>query len=205
MELQSQEGVVIFHFPEEPRYPRLATAVLKELSELLAAIRKDSVFRGVVIAPNSCSFAVGAELAEISALDAAGGCAFSHRGQALCREIRCFPAPVVAAIRGFCLGGGLDLALACHARVASYDASFAHPGGTMGLIAGWGGTQCFPRNFGKAAALEFLLTAQRIPATQALSLRLVDELVSSRDVVDAAVKRARAEVSNHQSPIISPA
>jgi enoyl-CoA hydratase/carnithine racemase len=99
---------------------------------------------------------------------------------------------VVAAIRGYCLGGGLDLALACHGRVATYDASFGHRGAALGLVTGWGGTQRLPRLLGKAGALEMLLTADRIPATQALSMGLVDELVSSQDLIASAAKRAEA-------------
>ena len=98
--------------------------------------------------------------------------------------------PVVAAIRGYCLGGGLDLALACHGRVATFDASFGHPGAALGLVTGWGGTQRLPRLIGKATALQMLLTADRIPATQALSMGLVDELTSSRDLIPLAAKRA---------------
>jgi enoyl-CoA hydratase len=192
VDLQSQDGVAILRFPEEPLYPRLATAVLGELSNLLALLGKEQAFRGLVIASNSFSFAVGAAIPEVSSLGAVRGLAFSHTGQTVCRQVRRFPAPVVAAIRGFCFGGGLDLALACQGRVASYAASFAHPGGTLGIIAGWGGTQRLPRKFGKAAALEILLTAQRIPATQALSLGLVDELVSSHDLVGAAIARVHA-------------
>jgi len=192
VELQSQDGVAIVRFPEEPLYPRLATAALRELGDLLALLSKEKAFRGLVIASNSFSFAVGAAVSEVLTLDAVRGLAFSRTGQTVCRRIRRFPTPVVAAIRGFCFGGGLDLALACQSRVASYAASFAHPGGTLGIIAGWGGTQSLPRKFGKAASLEILLTAQRIPATQALSLGLVDQLVSSHDLVGAAIARVHA-------------
>ena len=92
---------------------------------------------------------------------------------------------MVAAIRGFCLGGGLDLALACHGRVAAYDASFGHPGAGLGLVTGWGGTQRLPRLVGKAAALQMFLTAERIPATQALTMGLVDALAPSSDLLTA--------------------
>ena len=84
------------------------------------------------------------------------------------------------------------MALACHARVATYDASFGHPGVALGLITGWGGTQRLPRLVGKSSALQMLLTGDRIPATQALTMGLVDELVSSRDLVSQAAKRAQA-------------
>lgn len=202
MQLESRNDVVILSFPEEPLYPRLGTAALEELSDLLTAISKESVVRGVVIAANSCSFATGANIDEISALDAIRACEFARKGQALCRRIRCFPKPLVAAIRGFCSGGGLDLALACHGRIAAYNSSFSYPGGALGLITGWGGTQSFPRKFSKATAFELLLTGERIPATQAISLGLVDELASSCDLVNAAVQRLGAFFATHSQDFL---
>lgn len=150
----------------------------------------EGLFRGVVIAAGATSFATGADLDEVSALDGVGAWSFAHMGQEVLDQIELFPLPVVAAIRGYCLGGGLDLALACHARVASYDASLGHPGPALGLMTGWGGTQRLPRLLGKAAALRVLLTAERIPATQALTLGLVNELVSPQDLLEAACRHA---------------
>ena len=117
---------------------------------------------------------------------------FAERGQRLMSMVARFPTPVIAAIRGHCLGGGLDLALACHGRVAAYDSSFGHPGGALGLMTGWGGTQRLPWLLGKSAALQILLTGERIPATQALTLGLVDELVSAQDLIGRAVQRCHA-------------
>jgi enoyl-CoA hydratase/carnithine racemase len=192
MLIQSQDAAAILIFTEEPRYPQLSTAELKQLSDLLNAIERENAFRGVVIASNSHSFATGASLKEVSSMSPVCACEFARTGQALCRHIRSFPKPVVAAIRGFCYGGGLDLAMACHARIAAYNASFSHPGGAVGLITGWGGTQTLPRKFGKTAACEVLLTGQRIPATQAVCLGVVDELSSSQDLVTVAVQRVHA-------------
>ena len=87
------------------------------------------------------------------------------------------------------MGGGLDLALACGARVAAYGATFSHPGPALGLMTGWGGTQRLPRLVGRAEALRILLTGERIPAAQALTLGLVDELVPSAELIDAAVRQ----------------
>ena len=145
-----------------------------------------------MIASNVKSFATGAEIEEVRAVEGLAAREFAERGQRVCRHIAAFPLPVVAAIRGYCLGGGLDLALACHGRVAAYDASFAHPGAALGLLTGWGGTQGLPHLVGKAAAMEMLLTAVRIPATQALTMGMVDELASSRDLIGAAVRRAES-------------
>lgn len=161
----------------------------------MEAVEAGGLFRGVVIAASAQSFATGAAIEEVAEVEGFGARQFAEMGQGLMEYIASFPAPVIAAIRGYCLGGGLDLALACHARVATYDSSFGHPGASLGLITGWGGTQRLPRLVGKAAALQLLLSGERIPATQALTLGLVDELVPSQDLVDAAARRAERKMS----------
>jgi len=189
MELHSHNAVAVIAFARGAGYPRLTRALLAELGELLAAVRREGLFRGVVLASNEESFATGADLDEIVMLEGVAAREFARQGQSLLDRIERYPLPVVAAIRGYCLGGGLDLALACHGRVATYDASFGHPGASLGLLTGWGGTQRLPRLIGKAQALEILLTGERIPATQALTLGLVDELVSSADLIECAARR----------------
>ncbi len=190
--------MAVIGFPSPAGYSRITQSLLNELGGLLAAIKREGLFPGVVIAGGNHSFAVGAELEEVAALEGVAAREFAQAGQAAFNEIAHYPLPVVAAIRGYCLGGGLDLALACHGRVATYDASFGYPGAALGLITGWGGTERLTRLVGKPAALEVLLTAERIPASQALTLGLVDELVTSQDLLDAAAKRIeRLRVQRH--------
>ena len=190
MHFDSHDAVAVLSLPSGGRYPRLTRAVLGEIKDLLMAIRREDSFHGVVIASSGASFATGADLEEVSQLYGERARAFAGLGQRIFGEIEQFPVPVVAAIRGYCLGGGLDLALACHARVASYDASFGHPGASLGLITGWGGTQRLPRLIGEAQALQMLVTGDRIPATQALTIGLIDELHPASDLIDGAVRRA---------------
>ena len=190
MDFQSHDSIAVLTFARAAGYPRLTRAVLEELGDLLGAVRREGLFRGVVIASNEESFATGAELEELVPLEGVAAQEFARVGQTLFDQIERFPISVVAAIRGYCLGGGLDLALACHGRVATYDASFGHPGVALGLLTGWGGTQRLPRLVGKAQALQMLLSGERVPATQALTLGLVDELVSSQDLIPVAVGRA---------------
>lgn len=190
MDFQSYNSVAVLAFSPENPFPRLTRETLDELEQNLGEIRRSILFTGVVIAASGRSFSAGAEIEEVARLQGFEARQFAERGQRLMSLIASFPAPVVAAIRGHCLGGGLDLALACHNRVATYDASFGHPGGALGLMTGWGGTQRLPRLLGKPAALEILITGERIPAAQALTLGLVDELVPSRDLVERAVLRA---------------
>src|SRR5260370_27204575 len=102
-----------------------------------------------------------------------------------------FPAPVYAAISGYCMGGGLDLALACHYRIASPHAVFGRRGAGLGLITGWGGTQRLPRLVGKACPLEMFVAAEKVTAQQALRIGLIDAMAD--DPVAEAVQRATPE------------
>jgi enoyl-CoA hydratase/carnithine racemase len=190
MDLTSHNSVAVLSFPEGSGYPRISRAVLAELAGLLSEVRASGLFLGVVIAASSRSFATGASVEEVASLRGAVARQFAQTGQTLFDEIEHFPLPVVAAIRGYCLGGGLDLALACQARVATYDASFGCPGVSLGLVTGWGGTQRLARLIGRAAATQLIVTAERVPASQALTLGLVDELVPSQDLLDASARRA---------------
>ncbi len=190
MDFFSHNSIAVMAFPPGVVYPRLTGAVLEELSWLLNEVRLSGLFRGVVIAANSHSFATGACLEEVVSLEGVAARQFAQAGQTLFNRVSSFALPIVAAVRGFCLGGGLDLALACHARVATFDSSFGHPGASLGLVTGWGGTQRLARLIGRPAATQLLVTAERVPAGQALTLGLVDELVSPSDLLEAAARRA---------------
>jgi len=102
-----------------------------------------------------------------------------------------FPAPTIAAVHGYCLGGGLDLALACDRRIAGPHAIFGHRGAALGLITGWGGTQRLPRLVGRARALQMFLAAEKLHAKEALHFGLVDA------VADDPLAAALAVVANH--------
>lgn len=202
MDLSSFDSIAVLSFPEQPGYPRLSRDVLRELREHVRAVCSSGVFGGFVIAANSHSFAVGAKIEEVSELSGRAGFEFARAGQGLFGEIERSPLPVVAAIRGFCLGGGLDLALACHGRVATYNSSFGYPGGSLGLVTGWGGTVRLSKRVGRVAAVQMFVTGERVPATQALTLGLVDELVPAADLTPAAarlVERLRAATANTEA------
>ena len=143
--------------------------------------------RPVIITGNEKFFSAGADLNEIGALTAPQGYEFSHLGQNLMNTIERFPALVCAAISGYCMGGGLDLALACHRRIAAPSAIFGHRGAALGLITGWGGTQRLLRLIGKAKALEMFVTARKLDAREALRIGLVDAV--SDDPVGEAMAR----------------
>ncbi|MGA3316758.1 MAG: enoyl-CoA hydratase/isomerase family protein [Candidatus Korobacteraceae bacterium] len=142
----------------------------------------------LVIAGNARFFSAGADLNEIAALTGAEAFRFAQMGQRLMTAIASFPAPTIAVIQGYCMGGGLDLALACDRRIASAHAMFGHRGAALGLITGWGGTQRLPRLVGRARALQMFLAAEKLHAPQALQLGLVDAIVE--DPLAAALQPA---------------
>ena len=141
--------------------------------------------RPLVVTGNEKFFSAGAELAEIATLNGPKAYEFAAVGQELMDAVERFPAAVIAAVRGYCMGGGLDLALACHRRIASPHAVFGHRGAALGLITGWGGTQRLPRLIGKAKALEMFVAAEKIHAREALNIGLIDAL--AHDPVQEAV------------------
>ncbi len=163
------------------------TSEIRRLARQAASPPASMVTAGLVIAGNTRFFSAGADLAEISALDGPAAYEFSKMGQRLMAAIANFPAPVYAAIAGYCMGGGLDLALACHHRVASPHAIFGHRGAALGLITGWGGTQRLPRLIGKGHALEMFVAAETISANHALKIGLIDAMVD--DPVAEALRR----------------
>ena len=143
----------------------------------------------LIITGNYQFFSVGADLNEIAALTGPEAYSFSAMGQALMNSVASHPAPVIAAIEGHCMGGGLDLALACHRRIAAPHAVFGHRGAALGLMTGWGGTQRLPRLIGKGRALELFVAAEKISASRALEIGLVDAI--AEDPVAAAVTQLR--------------
>jgi enoyl-CoA hydratase/carnithine racemase len=166
---------------------RLTRACVLALTVALAELRKKT--QPLIIAGNRQFFSVGADLNEIAALTLSGPEAyqFSAMGQALMNAIASYPAPVISAIEGHCMGGGLDLALACHRRIAAPHAIFGHRGAALGLMTGWGGTQRLPRLIGKSRALELLIAAEKISAARALEIGLIDAIAD--DPVAAALQQ----------------
>jgi enoyl-CoA hydratase/carnithine racemase len=164
---------------------RLTRSCVEALSQAVRELARSP--RPLVITGNTHFFSAGADLAEIAALTGPAAYEFSKLGQTLMNAIERFPAPVSAAIRGYCMGGGLDLALACHRRIASPNAIFGHRGAALGLITGWGGTQRLPRLVGKARALEMLVAAEKIHASEALRIGLVNT-VAEDPIAQAALR-----------------
>jgi enoyl-CoA hydratase/carnithine racemase len=171
--LEDREHCSVLHLISADRMNRLTRA---RVAALIRTVEQLSA-KPLIIAGNEHYFSVGADLNEIAALTAADAFGFARLGQRLMQAIDDFPAPVYAAISGYCMGGGLDLALACDRRICGANALFGHRGAALGLITGWGGTQRLPRLVGRSLALQMFVASEKIGAAAALDTELVDELV----------------------------
>ncbi len=168
----------------------LAIDVIRALLEVFQKLRSEAEagqISSVIITGNGRFFSAGADLNEISRLTGPEAYKFSHLGQQVMNLIDGFPVPVIAAIRGYCMGGGMDLALACDYRIAAPNAVFGHRGASLGLITGWGGTQRLPRLIGKPRALRMFLMAEKVGAEEALRIGLVGRV--SDDPLAEALKQ----------------
>jgi len=180
--------VLRFQSPDATnRLTRFCVHALTEQLDQWSAARQPAP---LVLTGNDRFFSAGADLREIAELDGPGALEFSQAGQRLMQALDEFPAPVYAAITGYCMGGGLDLALACHRRIAAPHALFGHRGAALGLITGWGGTQRLPRLIGKGRTLEMLIAAEKLTAMRALQMGLVDAIAD--DPVAEAMHQIRS-------------
>lgn len=188
--VSQRDGVLLLALDSDDGYPRLESAILNELAAKVSHLASVRELVGAVITGTERAFATGAEITEIASLAPAEAIEFAQHGQSVMRAIDFSPKPIVAAIRGFCMGGGLDLALACRARIASPDAVFAHPGGSLGIITGWGGTQRLPRLIGRNRAIELLSTGGRLGAMEALDCGLLNRVVTPEELAAESVREA---------------
>ena len=174
----------------------LNNQVLQDLEQTFATLEEDPEV-GVVIVTGAGekAFVAGADISELKSLDTAGARTQALRGQAVLQRIESMPKPVIAAVNGFALGGGCELALACHIRIASENARFGLPEVSLGIIPGYGGTQRLPRLVGKGVALDMILSGDMVPAADALRMGLVSRVVALADLKAAAEKLARTILS----------
>jgi enoyl-CoA hydratase/carnithine racemase len=176
----NRDGVLFLEFSAADKFPRLNRWALTQIRYYMSILEKDSNLRGAIITGTDKCFAAGAELAEVSVLTADQAFAFAKLGRATMKSIEKSPKPVIAAIRGYCMGGGLDLAMACHIRIATPDTALAHRGAALGLVTGWGGTQRMPRILGprgKSITMEVMASGRFINAPEAYSLKLISKIV----------------------------
>ena len=191
-----KDGIAVVTINRPDKLNALNRATIEELSQVFAAAAKDPGVGAVVLTgAGEKAFVAGADIGEIAGLDAQRGRDFALRGQEVFRSIETLPKPVIAAVNGFALGGGCELALACHVRIASESASFGQPEVNLGVIPGYGGTQRLTRLVGKGIALELLLTGDRIDANRAKEIGLANAVVPLADLLGKATEMARKMLS----------
>ncbi|HYY41534.1 MAG TPA: enoyl-CoA hydratase/isomerase family protein [Pyrinomonadaceae bacterium] len=190
--IEERERVAIVRFNRPAARNSLSSQTLDELDAVVAALATRQSIAAIIFTGTDDIFAAGADIRELRALMPDAALAFARRGQALMQQIAAAPQLTIAAVNGYCMGGGLDLALACDLRCAAPAAVFAHPGARLGIITGWGGTQRLPRLIGQARALEMLLTGRRVSGEEALALGLVNRV--GTPVLDCALELAARRV-----------
>ena len=196
-----RDRILFLKFAAPDQFPRLNRWALTQLSSYMSLLAKSSDLRAAIITGTNKCFAAGAELAEVAALSAPQAFDFAKLGQSTMQSIESSVKPVIAAVRGYCMGGGLDLAMACHIRIASPDAVLAHRGATLGILTGWGGTQRLPRilgSQGRSIAIEIMASGRLISAPEAHALKLISRIFPSDKLIDEARKLAtRGNAATH--------
>jgi enoyl-CoA hydratase len=194
---ETRDGVAFVTVNRPARLNALDAQTIDELDAVFAQLSSDSAVKGVCLAgAGDRAFVAGADVRELEGLEAGAARDLSERGQRVLDRIEWLGKPVVAAICGFALGGGCELALACHVRVASEGATLGVPEVKLGLMCGYGGTQRLPRLVGMGRALEMLLTGEPVGAEEALRIGLVNRVVPRERLLEEAEAVVRMMVRN---------
>jgi enoyl-CoA hydratase/carnithine racemase len=196
--VNSQDGILLLALEDPSGLPRVSRAMLAALGVAMRDAAHDAGLSAIVITGTPRNFAAGAEISELAALDPQSAFAFARLGQSLYTAIENFPLPVIAAIEGHCLGGGFDLAMACHLRIAGDASRLGHPGGALGIFTGWGGTQRLPRLVRRALARELLLSGRTLSAEEARAAGLVNRVVPAGGAQNVALSLAH-DAARHRA------
>jgi enoyl-CoA hydratase len=195
--VEVRDGVAVVTVNRPEKLNALSDRVMDELDAAFAALGADAAVRGVILTgAGEKAFVAGADIGELATQTPAEGRERSIRGQSVLDRIEDLGKPVVAAVGGFALGGGCELALACHVRVASDGARLGTPEVKLGIMCGYGGTQRLPRLVGKGRALEMLLTGEMVDAQEALRIGLVNRVVPKEKLLAEAEALLRKMLAN---------
>ncbi|MFU8860270.1 MAG: enoyl-CoA hydratase/isomerase family protein [Cyclonatronaceae bacterium] len=186
------DGIATLVINRPDKLNALNNVVLDELHDVFKVVREDDQIKGVIITGHGDkAFVAGADIKELSVLDSKSGRRASEKGQDLFNFIEETPKPVIALVNGYALGGGSELAMACHIRIATDNAIFGLPEVSLGLIPGYGGTQRLTRLVGKGRAMEMILTGTHIPAQRAYETGLVNRVVQMSEGFNTASELMR--------------
>ena len=178
LKLEKKDGVAVLTINRPDKLNALNDHTIRELDAAFTSLGSDPEVRGVILTgAGEKAFVAGADIGELSTQRPVDGKETSLRGQRVLDRIEGLGKPVIAAVNGFALGGGCEIALACHVRVASENARLGTPEVKLGIMCGYGGSQRLPRLVGKGRALEILLTGEMVDAQEALRIGLVNRVV----------------------------
>jgi enoyl-CoA hydratase len=194
LEVATSDGIATVTVNRPDKLNALNAATIAELGDAFRALADDVTVGGVILTGSGAkAFVAGADIAELARMGPLPGVHVSRAGQEVFRFIERMSKPVLAAVNGFALGGGLELALACHLRIAAANARFGLPEVKLGIIPGYGGTVRLPRIVGRGRALELILTGDMIDAAEAHRIGLVNRVVES-DALGAAARDVMARI-----------
>ena len=194
------EGIFTITINRPDKLNALNAAVFTDIDTVITEVQNNSAVKSIIITgAGQKAFVAGADITEFGGLDKASAKALAQRGQDIFLKIEQSKKPVIAAVNGFALGGGCELAMACHFRIASENAKFGQPEVNLGLIPGYGGTQRLTQLIGKGRAIELLITGNMIDAATALQYGLVNYVVPAAELLLKAT--AILQIINTKAPI----
>lgn len=191
------EELAVVVIDRQDKLNALNAELVQELGQVFGELKEDDQVRGVILTgAGEKAFVAGADIGELAKMNSLTGVRVSRDGQRVFSEIERFPKPVLAAVGGFALGGGCELALACHLRIASENARFGLPEVGLGIIPGYGGTVRLARLIGLGRAIEMTLTGQMVDAARASEIGLVSAVVDRAELLDKAKEFMRGITKN---------
>jgi len=189
---ETKDGIAFVTINRPDKLNALNDQVMLELGSAVDRLTTEGEIKGAILTgAGPKSFVAGADIGDLSRQGPFDGKARAQRGQAVLRRLETCGKPVIAAINGFALGGGCELAMACHIRIAGENAKFGQPEVKLGIAPGYGGTQRLPRIVGKGVALQLILTGEMIDAQEAYRIGLVNKIVPSGDLLAESEKMMR--------------
>jgi len=189
LEIKNNTAVLTINRPD--KLNALNSGTMDELEKAFIELETNEEVRTVVLTGSGeKAFVAGADISEINKLDMINGKEFAERGQRIFNLIENFNKPVIAAVNGFALGGGCELALSCHIRIASENAKFGQPEVNLGIIPGYGGTQRLTRLINSGRAMEYILTGDLIDANEALRIGLISKVYPQIELLNKAIEMA---------------
>jgi len=187
LKLETNNSIAVLTMSRPQAMNALNSNFFSEMNEMLSEFEKRNDIKAMILTGEGKAFVAGADISEMSNMNSSQGFEFSKKGQSIFSRIENLPFPVIAAVNGFALGGGCELAMSCDIRIASTYAKFGQPEVNLGLIPGYAGTQRLPRFIGLSNALYLLLTGDMINADEAFRLGLVQKVVEPDKLMDEAM------------------